>query len=282
MAAVAAAEASCRHFFRQPVLVKILGEPLASESSPCLVRRIRDLFANPTIQVVRDSKDLNFTEMEAGGEYGPYWRGKKKLVVFPGSRDLKLWTFNEETQRKLQKYCELGVKVLGICAGAFFCSEQIIYGGSVKDHPEKYVSFFRGTCEGPAFPDNVKEGGIQLQTQLMNVAGRVGHVVMGGGGFFTPNPDLKDHDYEVLATYPSLDRAPPAAIACLPNKNRGEEGTYNAVLIGPHLEHGEEDLEPLHPLFPHLDIREMQKKLRESELFRLEALKDFFVKMGFK
>jgi glutamine amidotransferase-like uncharacterized protein len=259
--------------FTEPVIVKIFsGTRVSYESVKGLTNVIQTLFKHPMIETIEEESGLHFRDIDLT---------MKTVVVLPGARTTREWNFTSEQKKEMQSLCERGlIKVLLVCAGAFYASETVVYNQQSKEKDSSF-SLFKGACVGPAFQTKEK---FDIQVEPVTVPCGEGNivinVVMNGGGYFVP--PAKEENYEVLARYKSIEKEPIAALACQPNK----DGTYNAVLVAPHFEHDEDtiDFESLERMFPDQkgNFTSMAKKLNHSRLFRLAAMQGFFEKMGCK
>jgi glutamine amidotransferase-like uncharacterized protein len=261
--------------FDEPVVVKILsGENFSHESVQALANVVANVFFSCEIQKVQED-ELHFKEM-----------GKRKiLLIFPGATDLKKIKLSKEQQEEINFYAIGGmIKVLAVCAGAFFASQTIIYQAQ-KRHEEKTLCLFRGSCCGPAFES--PEPKWTLSAQLLSLedtcAEKKGYATMIGGGFFVPSATLvKDRDYCVISRYLELPSAPIAALACLP----GVDDSFHAALVGPHVE-----FEGFDESFLSLKkacvekaavVDDITGRLSQTFSFRKDLFHHIFFRLGFK
>lgn len=168
--------------FEEPVVVKILsGEHFSHESVQALAKVVSVFFSFLEVQKLTEA-DLHFKEL-----------GKRKvLLIFPGASDLRKISLTIKQQEEINLHARTGnIKVLAVCAGAFFASESIIYDDQ-KRHEEKKLCLFKGSSCGPAFQSedprwNISSEQISLQNH-QDV--ERGHVTMIGGGFLFLHQNL--------------------------------------------------------------------------------------------
>lgn len=260
--------------FDEPVIVKILsGEHFSHESVQALTRVVAGFFCSFEIQKVKE-EELHFKEL-----------GKRKiLLVFPGASDLKQINLSTKQQEEINLYALGGmIKVLAVCAGAFFASETIIYD-TQKRHEGKKLSLFKGACCGPAFESQDPKWIISAQQlSLESQRGNTGYGTMIGGGFFAPSSKLMENrDYCVISRYVSLPGTPIAALTCLP----GVDEEFNVALVGPHLEYEatDESFFFLKKAFPDKGplVDTITTHLSQSCLFRKDFFHVIFSRLGFR
>lgn len=176
--------------FQEPVVIKILsGEHFSHESVQALAKVASIFFSFVEIQKIKE-EDLHFKEL-----------GKRKiLLIFPGAADLKKISLTIEQQEEINLHARTGsIKVLAVCAGAFFASESIIYEDQ-KRHEEKKLCLFKGSSCGPAFQSEDPRWTISSQQISCEIHREVenGYVTMIGGGFFFLHQNLLKEKIIVL------------------------------------------------------------------------------------
>lgn len=260
--------------FHDPIVVKILsGDGFSYESIAALETLVVSFFQKCEIQKLKE-KDLHFSEIKF----------KKILLIIPGASDLSKITLSLEQQREIDVFCKKGlIKILAVCAGAFFVSKNIIYNGSIKKSVRE-VSLFDGSCIGPVFDEEMDGWKISAQKILLCSPRNEesGYLTFLGGGFFVPSDTLKENiHYKVLSRYLDREGEPVASISCCPLENQ-----FNAVLIGPHLEYSSitDAFRTLRDAFPHKSekIESILQKLSSTELFRSKLIKQHFEVLGLR
>jgi glutamine amidotransferase-like uncharacterized protein len=263
--------------FKKPALIKILrGDHFSEDSSRALENMMRRLFSEVEIQCVSEEK-LQFKDVSAD---------RRTLLILPGARTIRTWNFSEAQEREMQSLCTQGiVKIFAVCAGFFYSAQDVLYqyeeGGQFipRDFHPKFC-LLKGTAIGPAFEGNIPvEGKVNMRVEPIQCCESQLHVVVNGGGYYEPSSE-EEGKHEVLATYAAHGKI--AVIACTPNQN----GTFNAVLSGPHFEYDDTNTP-----FPELKKRKpervsefdcMQEQLGQDLIGRLNAVRFFLSKMGFK
>lgn len=261
--------------FQEPVVVKILsGEHFSHESVQALGKVATIFFSILELQKLNE-EDLHFKELGT----------RNILLIFPGAAELKKISLTVEQQEEINLHARTGnIKVLAVCAGAFFASESIIYDDQ-KRHEDKKLCLFKGSSCGPAFPSEDPRWTISSQqiSCEFRPEEEKGYVTMIGGGFFLPSPKLVEgKDYCVISRYSTLPGAPIAALTCIPNS----EGNFNVALIGPHAEYEgyDECFFFLKQGFPDkaLKVDQITQDLSGSSSFRKHLFHFIFSRLGFK
>jgi glutamine amidotransferase-like uncharacterized protein len=261
--------------FQEPVVVKILsGEHFSHESVRALAHIVSKFFTTLELQNVKE-QELHFKELGS----------RKILLIIPGASDLKAIDLSLEQQAVINLYAGLGaIKVLAVCAGAFYASKSIIYLGE-KRHSEKKFFLFGGSACGPAFMGEDPKWNISSQSvSLEGVMPReTGYATFINGGFFVPDSQLiEGKDFVTLSRYEKLPAQPIAALACLPGVN----GNFHAVLMGPHLEFDAQDecFESLKTAFAHKAtfVEKVVEDLHATSEFRRHFFQQVFSRLGFK
>jgi len=261
--------------FQEPVVVKILsGEHFSHESVKALANIVSKFFKILEIQKVKE-QELHFKEL-----------GKRKiLLILPGASDLRAIDLSLEQQALINLYAAHGaIKVLAVCAGAFYASKSIIYHGEER-HSDKQFFLFRGSACGPAFMGDDPKWNISSQSiSLEGVIPReTGYATFIKGGFFVPDPQLiEGKDYFVLSRYEKLPARPIAALACLCCAT----SDFHAVLMGPHVEFNAEDesFDSLKTAFAHKAtlVEKIVEDLHITASFRMHFFQQVFSRLGFK
>ena len=260
--------------FQEPIVVKILsGEGFSYESVTAIETLVESFFQKCQIQKLKE-RELHFSEIKS----------KKILLIIPGASDLSKITLSLEQQREIDVFCKKGlIKILAVCAGAFFVSKNIIYSGSLKKSV-KDVSLFDGSCVGPAFDDEADGWKISAQKLLLCSPKKEerGYLTYIGGGYFVPDDTLKENvHYQVLSRYLDREGEPVASLSCCPLERHS-----NAVLIGPHIEYSSTThaFKTLREAFP-LKLEKIDgilDKLSSSASFRVRFIQRHFEVLGLR
>jgi len=257
----------------------------AERTSHAYIFRGTDSYQGISIDGVKNIQRLleschTFLEIASlnSNEVEPEKWDKRSLFVFPGGK-CHIWDqlFKATTIRKIKEFVHDGGNVLGVCAGAYFCSRIVQYQISdtqVIDR-ERDLAFFPGKCVGPLLSNNQPETNratIQEVKIRWESDQSEGYVLMNGGGYFVPDPGVPANDYQVLARY--ADEPDEKSIAVV--KCKVGEGV--AILSGPHFEYSWEDI-PFSELIevdPEQEDRlgTMRTRLQESNHFRLQCFKE--------
>lgn len=265
--------------FLDPINIQILrGSRFSLESSQGLEVLLNTLFPQGNIQAL-DVEQLKFSEKPP----------KQTLLVLPGSIDIKTWQIPEIEQKSIECLCKNGMlKVLGVCAGAFYVSQEIVYDGVKKVHDNRSIQLFKGSCSGPFLTHSQpSELSIRVRVEQIFVDHKPLDVAVNGGGWFIPDSDLvQGRDYVVLANYDNEERSI-AAVACVPASS---ESNYNALLIGPHFEYEKKNFQALAAWLPEHQVADNKKealakmgeRIEASLDARIQAMHFFLSKLGFK
>ncbi|GAA5876717.1 hypothetical protein JCM3774_005925 [Rhodotorula dairenensis] len=172
------------------------------------------------------------------------WTDTCALLVFPGGRDLPYChDLGQNGTRRIRDWVHGGGRYLGICAGAYFASDQIEFevGLPLEVSGKRDLGFFPGLCRGtvyPGFEYDSDAGARQVELVLNRTAWRdfwpqtpaTCVVSYNGGGAFFPSPGTSSTSWTSLASYGDLPDGPSAGVLCRPGAGR-------AVLWGVHPEH---------------------------------------------
>lgn len=191
--------------------------------------------------------------------------GERDLLVFPGGKCSE-WNalLSQNQQKNIFRWFNRGGRVLGICAGGYYCSNESEYQLNLMQKMSciRQISLFPGKCIGPAYSSQIRIVKVRWEKNQ-----KEGYVAIIGGGCFIPADKNIQGEYAVLARYieePAANEI--AVVSC-------RKGTGRAVLSGPHWEFGQEHLEDLKSLFPIEEINQMQQQLAESAAFRRKCFK---------
>ncbi|WRT65701.1 biotin-[acetyl-CoA-carboxylase] ligase [Kwoniella shivajii] len=143
------------------------------------------------------------------------WEPSCALLVIPGGRDLPFveeLTIKRKVTKRIKEYVEEGGRYLGICAGAYFGTNEVKFdmGGPMEVVGKRDLAFFTGPSEGPTFPgfqyaseEGSRAVSLFLEPSSSSSSHRsLDHVYYNGGGHFvvpTPIPS----NVSILARYAS-------------------------------------------------------------------------------
>lgn len=86
------------------------------------------------------------------------WK-KNDLLVFPGGKCTD-WDdlLTERKKIKIYNWYKQGGRILGICAGGYYCveSSEFIVNAALKLHRIRQIALFPGKCYGPAYSAELK------------------------------------------------------------------------------------------------------------------------------
>ncbi len=185
---------------------------------------------------------------------------RNDLLILPGGK-CSDWDelLSEKKKIKIYNWFKNGGRILGICAGGYYCAESSEYATSKTEKlfRLRQISLFSGKCYGPAYSPQLKIVKVKwIKSQ------KEGYVALIGGGFFIPNANNQSDDYTALAEYAELPhRGKIAVVMCC-------KGNGKSILSGPHWEFDQEHLKNLNCFFSQRILEQMQKKLEESANFR--------------
>ncbi|WP_316358604.1 BPL-N domain-containing protein [Candidatus Neptunichlamydia sp. REUL1] len=83
------------------------------------------------------------------------WEKETSLLIIPGGRDIPYdRKLKGKGTAKIRKFVEEGGSFLGICAGAYFASAEVIFekGTPIEVHEKRELSFFPGAAVGALYP----------------------------------------------------------------------------------------------------------------------------------
>ena len=161
------------------------------------------------------------------------WEEGIDLIIIPGGRDVPYHEHLQgEPNKRIRKFVEEGGSFLGICAGGYYGSKEVVFeeGGELEVIGERELAFFPGRAVGPAYGNGEFSYLSQSGARIAKVKWEEGmsDTYFNGGCYF----EDAHHHAEVLATYEDLKL--PAIVSCAVGKGR-------AILSGVHLECSMED-----------------------------------------
>ncbi len=196
------------------------------------------------------------------------WGKATKLLIFPGGRDIPYdQNLKGKGTAKIRKYVKEGGSFLGICAGAYFACDEVIFekGTPLEVHEKRDLCFFPGAAIGTLYPHlpfsyEVDSG---FYPSEVTFEGKELHLYYNGGCSFEDAE--KYPNVTILARY--LDASDkPAIIHC-----KVEKG--NVILSGVHLE-----VNPV-PLKKEGCDQMIIKKLKKSDSMRKSLISSILNKL---
>ncbi|KAG0364208.1 biotin-protein ligase [Gamsiella multidivaricata] len=263
------------------------GEGTSRTSLAHTVRSLRSLVGQHYDVMKIDSKGLA-TEP---------WEESTALLVIPGGRDIPYTRdLHGPVIEKIQEYVRAGGKFWGICAGAYFASDRIVFevGTPLEVQGNRELKFFGGECRGVVYPGFVydsEQGAIAVEVRVNKEALGAGteaaaakdglaertRVYFNGGGFFV---DAERYPgTEVLAWYDD-------------DSNEGGDSTRKAAMVACQVGQGLALLTGVHPEYDaaHLDaanpeygpLPNVVSRLLEKDRERVSLLRSLIMKLGIK
>lgn len=156
------------------------------------------------------------------------WQEETTLFIIPGGRDVPYdRNLRGVGTKQIRHFVENGGAFIGICAGAYFASREVIFekGTSLEVHETRELQFFPGAAIGTVFPSHRFEYGtergahaapVQFEETLLPL-------YYNGGCYFS---QAASHPVKVLGTYQEGEAA---VISCKVGKGK-------ALLSGVHFE----------------------------------------------
>ena len=188
------------------------------------------------------------------------WMDQTQLLVIPGGRDLPYKdALGGIGNDNIRKFVKNGGYYLGICAGAYYASSEVIFekGTELEICEKRELQFFPdaafGSIYGPySYRDHTSAKAVKIRTDEETF-----HIYYNGGCSFR---NVEKHkNVEVLAYYDDFDS--PAVVQC-------KVGKGTALLSGVHLE-----------FQPHV-YEHLRKTLESSETQRQNFLKTSLAKIS--
>ncbi|KAG9065226.1 biotin holocarboxylase synthetase [Linnemannia hyalina] len=253
------------------------GEGTSRASLAHTVRTLRSLVGHHYDVMKIDAKGLT-TEP---------WEESTSLLVIPGGRDLPYTRdLNGAANEKIRAYVAAGGRFWGICAGAYFSSDRIVFevGTPLEVQGDRELKFFAGECHGVVYPGFVYDSeqganavGIRLEEEEFG-GERLGfeetRVYFNGGGYFVDAE--KQPGCSVLAWYKDTDGnegQKAAMIVC-------QVGQGVALLTGVHPEYDPAHLDAGNPEYGPLP--NVVSRLLETDQQRLLLVRSLLKKLGLK
>jgi biotin--protein ligase len=253
------------------------GEGTSRASLAHTVRTLRSLVGHHYDVMKIDAKGLT-TEP---------WEESTSLLVIPGGRDIPYTRdLNGAANDKIRAYVAAGGRFWGICAGAYFSSDRIVFevGTPLEVQGTRELKFFAGECRGVVYPGFVYDSeqganavGIRLVEEQFG-GDKLGfgetRVYFNGGGYFVGAE--KQPGCSVLAWYSDAESSEgrkAAMIAC-------QVGQGMALLTGVHPEYDPAHLDAGNPEYGPLP--NVVSQLLETDQQRLLLVRSLLKKLGLK
>lgn len=159
------------------------------------------------------------------------WRQECRLILFPGGRDSPYHELLKgKGAQEIRTFVEQGGRYFGICAGAYFGSQKVVFekGTPNELEGERELGFFSGEAIGtlPHLEDYSYEGHLSACPHPISYEEKSVYVYYNGGCTFTRAEEIPD--IEVLSYYLEGEKCP-AIIEC-------SVGEGKAILSGVHIE----------------------------------------------
>jgi glutamine amidotransferase-like uncharacterized protein len=177
------------------------------------------------------------------------WQKKTALLVFPGGRDIYYHkALRGAPNRLIREYVESGGQFFGICAGAYYGAEAIVFeeGTELEIKDDRELGFFPGLARGPAYGRGMFRYGTesgariaQLQWSQKDADHKKNFVSYFNGGCEFVDAE-KHPNVTVLARYEDIDKSPTAIVEC-------KVGNGKAILSGVHPEYDPNDFNQRDP-----------------------------------
>lgn len=162
------------------------------------------------------------------------WESECALFVMPGGRDVPYHeALKGEANGKIKRYIEGGGRYLGICAGAYYASNHVVFEKNLEHEvvEPRELSFFPGNAIGTLYKDKPfsYQGHESAHPALIKGDEDALYTYYNGGCYFE-DPEAHQPQVEVLARYQNAIYHNVAAVV-LCNVGEGK-----ALLSGVHFE----------------------------------------------
>ncbi|WVQ93402.1 biotin-[acetyl-CoA-carboxylase] ligase [Kwoniella sp. CBS 9459] len=221
------------------------------------------------------------------------WEPSCALLVIPGGRDLPFveeLTQKRGVTKRIRDYVELGGRYLGICAGAYFGTNEVRFdvGGPMEVVGKRDLALFPGASEGPTYPgfQYASESGSRAVSLFLesSSSSSLKHQVLdhlyynGGGHFIIPSP--LPSTVQVLARYAEVPSSASSSsgdkpIAAVLTKN----GKGRSLLCAIHPEYPLND-PPARLAIAKLEHEPEKEEIERSEKARIEWVEELLVLLG--
>ncbi|HMO02685.1 MAG TPA: BPL-N domain-containing protein [Oligoflexia bacterium] len=166
------------------------------------------------------------------------WESRCALLIMPGGADVPYdRALRGKGNAKILNYVKQGGRYLGICAGAYYGTSQVIWNAGKKDQiiEDRELKFFKGSAIGPAFknPPYSYTDESSARIARLTLKNNDQAITYYNGGclfkFEQKNKSKIKKEISILAKYRDLKGQPAAIILSKIEKGK-------AVLCGPHPE----------------------------------------------
>ncbi len=155
------------------------------------------------------------------------------LLVMPGGRDLPYCkALSGEPNRLIRKFVQEGGKYLGICAGAYYGSREVLFelNGPLEVQGSRELCFFPGPAIGPAYGLGLFEYDSLAGARPAKISWKGGETsIFYNGGCYFHNAHHFSEYVEILGRYNDIPEQPAAIVGCRFGKGK-------ALLCGVHPE----------------------------------------------
>lgn len=164
------------------------------------------------------------------------WEQDAALLIVPGGRDTPYHEkLKGEANQRIRKYIELGGNYMGICAGAYYGSKEIVFekGKKYEVLAQRELGFFPGKAIGSVYPKVPfhYQGHHSAYPAQLKIEEDTLYTYYNGGCYFE-NAHLYNKQVQTLAYYSDVEFENASAIVlCQVGKGR-------ALLSGVHIEVG--------------------------------------------
>lgn len=160
------------------------------------------------------------------------WENETSLLIIPGGRDIPYdRLLRGEGTQKIRSYVLDGGSFIGICAGAYFSSSEIIFekGTPLEVHEKRELNFYPGAAIGALYQHRPFSYRSEQGSHAAFISFENEHIpIYYNGGCYFENPECFSQHISILGRY--RDEGNKAAIVSC------KIGKGNAVLSGVHFE----------------------------------------------
>lgn len=197
------------------------------------------------------------------------WEKENHVLIIPGGRDIPYnRLLRGKGTEKISRFVKEGGSYLGICAGAYFATAEVIFekGTPLEVHEKRELKFYPGCSRGTLyshspFSYDSEEGAHAADIDYL---GKQIHLYYNGGCTFEGGGEKEG--IEILARYSDVSHLP-AIIHC-------QVGNGRAILSGVHFEVSPEGLKKegsAVSLAEKIDETESLRKKLISQLMKILA-----------
>jgi glutamine amidotransferase-like uncharacterized protein len=198
------------------------------------------------------------------------------LLCFGGGFDLGyLQSLGNDGCERIRKFVLNGGNYLGICAGAYFACESILFdeNGPLQVTGDRPLKFFPGQAIGPVnklFKYNSDDFALAVKINLGNDL--FNFTYLNGGCYFEPNQETQNQ-FNQIACYSEMNARPKDESMPVDNKLaiiEAKVGLGKCLLSGVHFEFNADDLDFEHNenirmnVYPRLSNQEALKHSNET------------------